>query len=181
MDDFETFKASREKMDPASRKFTERQWRKAYAAYRRSRKRVGEGTQEQTGESSKRRRSSNKGSSQTSPSRRERRSHAQGGPYPTLHLREEVRQNSAYGDLRTIVDVLAWVTIGLVVLGAGVKLAYYTDGAIALGAVLNAAAKVVGIAVLRLLAHAIVDIPDIAIQKKLFKQKGARGQTADHD
>jgi hypothetical protein len=60
-------------------------------------------------------------------------------------------------------------------------LAYYTDGAIALGAVLNAAAKVVGIAVLRLLAHAIVDIPDIAIQKKLFKQKGARGQTADHD
>ena len=37
MRSFESFKASREKMDPSARKMTDYQWRQAYAAYRRVR------------------------------------------------------------------------------------------------------------------------------------------------
>jgi len=160
MDDFETFKASREKIDPSCRKFSDRQWRKAYAAYRRARERVGDGAHAKSGESSKRRRSPGRESS----------SHHNYAQNPAIHFRNQVRQNSAYSDLRMILDILAWVMIGLIVLGGGIKLAYYTDGSIALAALLDAAVKVIVVAVLRLLAHAIVDIPDIAIYKQLSKQ-----------
>ncbi|GEM_PF-4388531 len=40
MKDFETFKATREKMDPSTRKNSKYQWEKAYEAYRSSRERV---------------------------------------------------------------------------------------------------------------------------------------------
>jgi len=164
MDDFDTFKASREKIDPSCRKFSEHQWQKAYAAYCSSRERVSEKNSKKSGGGSRRRDRSEKGSS----------AHAvYASSSPAENLRNEVRQNSAYRDLRMILDLLAWVAIAVVVLAGGVKLAYYTDGSIALVAVLNAAVKVIAIVALRLLLHVVIDIPDIALHGRLFKRTDA--------
>lgn len=164
MDDFETFKASREKIDPSTKKFTERQWQKAYAAYCSARERVNEGGHSKSSNNSKRRRRSTKaGATQ--------HTYSHG---PLAQLRNEVRQNSAYNDLRMVLDLLAWIAIGLVVFAAGVKLAYYTDGSAAVIAVLNAAVRVVAIVALRFLAHVIIDIPDIALHKRLPDQDEAQ-------
>ena len=43
MEDFESFKASRVKMDPSSRQMTDYQWKQSYAAYQTARERVGAG------------------------------------------------------------------------------------------------------------------------------------------
>lgn len=159
MDDFDTFKGKREKMDPSSRKFSDRQWRKAYAAYQRSRKRVNEVKSSEKSEDAPKRR---KSSAKRGASRRG------AGHSPLSGLRREVRENSAYGDLRLVVDVLAWVAIGLFVLTGAVKLIYYTNSNAALVAVLVAASQVVGVVFLRLLVHVIIDIPDIALFDRIF-------------
>ena len=44
MEDFESFKASRVKMDPSSRQMTDHQWKQSYAAYQSARERVGAGS-----------------------------------------------------------------------------------------------------------------------------------------
>ena len=41
MEDFESFKASRMKMDPSSRQMTDHQWKQSYAANQSARERVG--------------------------------------------------------------------------------------------------------------------------------------------
>lgn len=171
MDDFDTFKASREKIDPSSRKFSERQWQKAYSAYRSSRERVKEGGASQSGHAPERHRSSSRGGSTY-------RSSAQN---PTAILRSEVRSNSAYSDLRLIVDLLAWIAIGLLVLTGGVKLFYYTNAPVALAAVLDVVTMVVGVVVLRLLAQVVIDIPDIALLKKLSKEIKVAKEDASSD
>ncbi|PXA04756.1 hypothetical protein DDZ13_06190 [Coraliomargarita sinensis] len=168
MDDFDTFKASREKIDPTSRKFSKRQWQKAYAAYRSSRERVVEKSSAKSSDSSKRHRSRGKS----------RSSHHASSHNPVLNLRNEVRQNSAYGDLRLMVDLLAWVAIAVVVLVGGVKLTLLTDG-IALVALLNTSAKVIAIVVLRLLGHVVIDIPDIALYSRVQKDAKAASEAAD--
>jgi hypothetical protein len=164
MDDFDTFKASREKIDPSARKFSKRQWDKAYAAYRSSRERVMEGKSDQSdqsdnGHSSKRRRSSSRGSSTYRSS---------GQSFPA-NLRSEVRHKSAYSDLRMMVDLLAWIAIALVVLVGALKLVYYTNVSVALVAILEAVIMVIAVVALRLLAHVVIDVPDIALQKGLSK------------
>jgi len=167
MDDFDTFKASREKIDPSARKFSKRQWDKAYAAYRSSRERVMEGKSDQSdqsdqsdnGHSSKRRRSSSRGSATYRSS---------GQSFPA-NLRSEVRHKSAYSDLRMMVDLLAWIAIALVVLVGALKLVYYTNVSVALVAILEAVIMVIAVVALRLLAHVVIDIPDIALQKGLSK------------
>ncbi|MGB0743395.1 MAG: hypothetical protein ACPGSB_02610 [Opitutales bacterium] len=158
MDDFETFKASREKIDPSSRKFSENQWQKAYVAYRNSRERVGDSRQSKSGEGSKHRRGSSKGKKKVSSAL-----------HPTLALRNEVRQSSAYSDLRMIVDLLAWIGVGVVVLNVAIKLVYHTDAADALASVVDAAFQVIALILLRLLAHVLVDIPDIALYECAVK------------
>lgn len=159
MDDFDTFKAKREKMDPSSRKFSDRQWRKAYAAYKRSRKRLSENSSAaKSGETPKRRRKSAK----SGPS------HGRPVHSPLGGLRDEVRENSAYRDLRLVVDILAWIAIGLFVLTGAIKLVYYTNSNAALVALLVAASQVVGVVFLRLLVHVIIDIPDIALYDRIY-------------
>jgi hypothetical protein len=165
MDDFDTFKATREKMDPSSRKFSESQWQKAYAAYCSSRERVSEGRKSKSSEGSKRRRSS-KGKSR----------HSSLSQNPIIILRSEVRQNSAYSDLRMVLDLLSWIAIGVVVLAAAMKLVYYTDTTVALASLMDAAFKVIIVVALRLLAHVIVDIPDIALRKRIFKESKSQKQ-----
>lgn len=156
MDDFETFKASREKMDPTSRKFSDSQWQQAYVAYRNSRERVSEGRSSKSGEGSRRRRGSGKSSS--------RKPMLSGSP--TGSLRSEVRHSSAYADVRMIVDLLAWIAIGVLVLTAIIQMTYLTNGSIALASIMGATFKVIAVVVLRLLAHVIIDIPDIALHER---------------
>lgn len=164
MDDFETFKASREKIDPSARKFSQAQWEKAYTAYRSSRERVKEVSgSSQSGKvrkSSQRRRSSSK----------EQSSRSFTNHSPSAALRSEVRLSSAYSDLRMMIDLLAWLAIGLVVLSAVLKLLYYTNVPAALVAILQAVIVVITVVALRLLAHVIIDIPDIALFRARIEQ-----------
>lgn len=157
MDDFDTFKASRLKMDPSVRKMTEPQWQQAYAAHRSARKRA-------TGSSSH---ETSKGKSV----RRKRKSRSRGGSRlpaslraPT-HLRDEVRSSSAYGDARLLIDVMAWVAISIVLLATLVKFLYYTNSAVYLSNALGAALQIVAIVSLRITLHILIDIPDIALRE----------------
>lgn len=162
MEDFETFKASREKIDPAARKLSERKWEQAYAAYCKSRERVKEGksSQSKQGHSSLRPRSSARGHSTSRSS----------GHSPAANLRAEVRHHSAYSDLRMMVDLLAWVLIGLAVLAGALKLVYYTNVSLALVAIFEAVMMVIAVMALRLLAHVVIDIPDIALHRGLSRE-----------
>lgn len=164
MDDFETFKASRDKIDPSARKFSQAQWEKAYAAYRSSRERVKEVSG--ASQSNKARRSSQgRGSAPKEQSSRSFTNHS-----PSAALRSEVRHSSAYSDLRMMIDLLAWVAIGLVVLSGVLKLLYYTNVSAALVAILQAVLVVITVVALRLLAHVIIDIPDIALFRARMQQ-----------
>jgi hypothetical protein len=166
IDDFETFKAAREKQDPASRKMSESQWQQAYSAYVKSRERVSSGKKERGASAGHRsRRSSGSSSSSSSPESSSRPTYA----VPSTaapELRNAVRASSAYSDLRLLVNSLAWVAIGIVVLAAAVKLVYYTNVSAALVALLDAAVGVIGIVGLRLLIHVVIDIPDIALHQQ---------------
>lgn len=172
MDDFETFKASREKIDPAARKFSESQWEQAYAAYRSSRERLKDGhsTQAEPGQSS-RRRSSLKG----------RSGKRVAAHRVTVSWRSELRHHSAYSDLRMLVDLLAWIVIALAVLAGALKLVYYTNVSAALVAILEALMMVIAVVALRLMAHVVIDIPDIALQKgKPGSSRGSAESDANH-
>jgi len=110
MEDFETFKASRLKIDPSSREMTDHQWKQSYAANRSARERVGISSDSE-GRGNKRRKSKSVHSSDAeSLIRGSQRPSTVSGP---SNLRQVVRQQSAYADLRLIIDILAWVTIAL--------------------------------------------------------------------
>ena len=169
MDDFETFKASRVKMDPSSRKMTDHQWKQSYAAYRSARERVGAGSVSM-GKASRRRKSKSVSSSDSESSLRA----SQGPSTSDLgNLREVVRQQSAYADLRLIIDILAWVAIAVFILIAVVSMFFYTSAPVAIIALLWAGVQIIGVVVVRLLVHVLVDIPDIALyqasQKSIVK------------
>lgn len=159
MDDFETFKASREKMDPTSRKMSEHQWQQAYKAYRKARKRVS-GSSSDSGEPLKKRtrsKSKSAGSGVQSAS----------GFADSSRLRRLVRDQSAYADLRLMVDILAWVAIGVVILAGVVIIFYSTSVPVALASLLSRSVQVIGIIVARLLIQVLIDIPDIALYRML--------------
>lgn len=170
MEDFEAFKGSRLKMDPSSRKLSDQQWKQAYEAHQRARNRVsGEGS------SGKRRRPSSS------------KSHSSRGQHqPSLQselgaLRHTVRQQSAYRDLRLVVDILSWTGVVLVVLAAVVSLMYYTSTTVAIVALLEALVKVIAIVFMRLLVHVIVDIPDIALYRELKESADDSPPVLDQD
>jgi hypothetical protein len=156
MDDFESFKEARLKMDPTARKLSAAQWQRAYDAHLQAKERVGssrrEGGESDDGAGMPKRRSSRRGA----PSRRS-------GDLGSL--RQRVREQSAYSDLRLIVDVLAWIAIGVVVLTAMVPLFFNMPIPVSLVAVLNAVTGVILVIVTRLLAQMLIDIPDIALYR----------------
>jgi len=164
MDDFETFKASREKMDPSTRNFSDSQWQQAYVAYCNSRERVSGGAKRSSsGESSGRRRRRNSGAG-SKPA-----IHFSGSEESAKNLLKQVRASSAYQDLRLILDLLAWVAIGVAVLSCAVGFTYY-NVAEARGALFNTAILIIGIVGLRFLVHILIDIPDIALHEKLRRE-----------
>jgi len=169
MDDFETFKASREKMDPTSRKMSEHQWKQSYTAYRSARERVGGSGASSEGKSNKRRHSKAPSSA--------RGSHRPSSVSELGALRHAVREQSAYADLRLIVDILAWVAIAVVALAGVVTLFYYTSVPAAVVSLLGAAVQIIGVLVARLLVQVLIDIPDIALYRSLQESR-ARPQPA---
>jgi hypothetical protein len=80
-----------------------------------------------------------------------------------------VRQQSAYADLRLIIDILAWVTIALFLMIAVISMFFYTSGPVAIMALLWAGVQIIGVIVARLLVHVVLDIPDIALHQSLQK------------
>ncbi|HBR94558.1 MAG TPA: hypothetical protein DEA90_10380 [Opitutae bacterium] len=164
MDDFDSFKASREKMDPSARKMSERQWQQAYVAYRNTRERVvsaGERSSEaRSGASSKKRLRS--GSSGKSAGRG---AHQPSSASELAQLRHLVREKSAYADLRLIIDILAWVAIAVALVAGVLTLLFYTSVLTALVSVLSIAMQVICIVVVRLLVQVLIDIPDIGLYR----------------
>jgi len=168
MDDFETFKASREKMDLTSRKMTEHQWKQAYAAYCNARERVGGSSASSEGKAKKRRHSKTAAVA--------RGAHRPSSVSELGALRRRVREQSAYTDLRLIVDILAWAAIVVFVLLGMVSMFFYTSvPAAAVIALLWAVVQVIGVVLVRLLVHVLIDIPDIALYQSL-QDSAARPQ-----
>lgn len=169
MDDLEAFKESRLKMDPSSRKMSEQQWQQAYDAHLRARGRVS-GSGE--GSSRKRRRSSSKSHSS-------RGQHQPSTVGELGLLRQTVRQQSAYRDLRLVVDILAWVGVVLVSLAIVLSLMYSPTTTLALVALLEGLIKVIGIVLVRLLIHVVVDIPDIALYRECNRAQSEPASTLE--
>ena len=86
-------------------------------------------------------------------------------------LRYNVRNQSAYTDLRSIVNYVAWMAMVLVIFTTIVSLFYYTSSIASIVLVLKAILQVLGIIILRLLIHVLIDIPDIALYKALRTSK----------
>lgn len=176
MDDFETFKAAREKMDPSSRDMTDHQWRQAFDAYQRARERVGG----ESGEASRRRRrrrpSENQSTQETVRGQHRPSSLSEAG-----NLRSAIRAESAYQDLRLLIDLLSWLAIIVVVLGTVVSLFYYTSLAAVLIDVLDAAVQVIAILAFRFVIQVVVDIPDIALYRTLHPMDSSERPMADLD
>lgn len=158
MEDFERFKEVRLKMDPTARKMSAAEWKRAYETHLKAKKRASRNrwdSQEAGGHSK---------------SSRSRGSRSRGAAYgdPDLSaLRRVVRGQSAYADLRLIVDVLAWAAFAVVILSALVVLFFNSPIPVSLGALLDAVLGVVGILAARLLAQVFIDIPDIALYRTI--------------
>ena len=153
-------------MDPSSRQMTDHQWNQSYAAYQSARERVGAGSGSE-GKVNKRQKSKSTNSSDLKSSLRA--SQQLGAAYDSSNLRQVVRQQSAYSDLRLIVDILVWVSIAVFILIAVVSMFFYTSAAGAIISLLWAGVQIIGVVVARLLVHVLVDIPDIALYQSLQK------------
>ncbi len=156
MKGFDEFKASREKTDPTASKMTDHQWEQAYKAYLRSRERV-RGRSKTSG-------SSGSGGRKPPPGGAEGfHGPAQAGP--AAGLLGVIRAQTAYGQLRTLIEVLFWVAIGGSVVATAFQLMLYQSvegGAIA---VFNAVVQLAAIVILRFFLQAMVDLPDISLYR----------------
>lgn len=160
MDDFETFKSSRLKMDPSARRLSDDQWQQAFDAHIRAKQRVGSGATSGEATASKRRRRS--GSSHSQSSRTSDAGDANS-------LRYTVRQQSSYRDVRLFIDVFAWTATGIVVLSSIASMLYYTSVPAALANLLGGVLQVLLILALRLLAQVVVDIPDLTLYRMIHE------------
>lgn len=173
MEDLESFKEARLKMDPTARKLSSGQWKRAYEAHLRAKERVHSGRRESSDGAS----ASKEGRSHSGRSLRRGASGRVGGDLGSL--RRRVREQSAYEDLRLIVDILAWVAIALVVLTALVPLFFNTPIPVSLVALLNALVGVITVIVARLLVHVLIDIPDIALYRLVHAAEPESGNAGD--
>lgn len=151
MKNFEEFKASRERVDPSTKKMNDRQWEKAYAAYCSSRERVR-----------KTRAASHRRSSEESETNGDSR--AEGAlPVGPGSLRDRVRQHSAYADVRMVVNILVWVMIGAITILAVLQMATYTSPAAGGAALLSAAIRILGLLIIKFILNVVIDIPDTTL------------------
>ena len=168
MKTFEEFKASREKMDPSTRKMSEHQWAQAYAAYRSARER-SRSSSSSSGGSSRRRSSSTSGASGM---------HAPSAVSASGALRAQVRAESAYADQRLLVNVLSWVILGVIIIAALLQAMLLPVPSAVGAALLVGVVQALVVIVLRIMAHVIVDIPDVALYRaSLAPQESSEAST----
>lgn len=174
MKDFETFKQSRSKTDPSSKSLSDAQWQQAYAAYCASRERVG------------RKRGSKSEASAEAPlgrSRRSKRSRGRGETSPNRFLNprqlliERLRANSAYSELRMLVDTLALVATGLILVGLVIKFYFFTAVLGLLAALFGGFLQLIVVFALRKLAQVLVDVADLLVERKQ-REVGGSVETA---
>lgn len=149
MRSFESFKASRMKMDPSARTMSNHQWEQAYTAYKRVRGHQKKDTQESTE------------SSEVSPR------------LPLDDRLLVLRQNTAYPQARKYVDWVFFSALAYIVIVFLVTV-YQALADNYLGMLLVSLIKLVfslGLSVLlRELAHVWIDIPDIALNRVRERQ-----------
>ena len=163
MKKFEDFRRSREKMDPSTRKLSEHQWGQAYAAYCSARENSRGGRSSAAKDSSQRRRNSNHSSAAGM--------HGPSTLSASGALKAHIRAESAYADLRLIVNLLSWVILATILIVTILQgMLFPLPGATSL-ALLSGAIKALGVVVLRLVVHVIIDIPDVALYRASVAQR----------
>ena len=161
MKKFEDFRRSREKMDPSTRKLSEHQWGQAYAAYCSARENPRGGRSSTAKDGSQRRRNSSSAAGMHGPSTLS----ASGA------LKAHIRAESAYADLRLIVNLLSWVILATILIITILQgMLFPLPGATSI-ALLSGAIKALGVVVLRLVVHVIIDIPDVALYRASVAQR----------
>ena len=171
MKTFDEFKASREKMDPSTRKMSEHQWGQAYAAYCSARENSRGGRASSSKSGSSRRRSSSQSSGKGM--------HAPSTLSASGTLKARVRAETAYADLRLMVNLLSWVLIGVIVIVAILQGVLFSTPAATGVALLSGAIQAVAAVLLRLIVHVIIDIPDVALFHACEEQKATSASTND--
>lgn len=165
MKTFEEFVASREKIDPSTKSMTEHQWVQAYSAYCSSRERLREGRKKVRAKSSGSEERSKSGSRQHS-----RGVHRPSSVSDMALLKTRIREQSAYRDLRLIIDVLAWVAIAVIIvialLGIFAGFNFYSS----LSALVAGGLNVLLVFVVKFLIQVIIDIPDIALYRQVHQR-----------
>ena len=154
MKSYEAFKSSREKIDPSSRKMNEYQWQQAYTAYKSTRERVH-------GRSSKRaERAGPSGSASTRSGM-----HTPSSVTPTASLRGKVRALSAYEDVRALVNLLAWIAVGAVLVHVITQCIFFASTETWVMAAVYAVLRLLCIFFVKAMAQVLIDIPDIALYR----------------
>jgi len=159
MKSFEEFIESRKQMDPSTSKLSDHQWGQAYKAYVSSRERLRDGSSAGGADKSSqsaRRKSRRKGSSGM---------HQPSASSESTELKRKVRSESAYSDLRLIVDVLAWVAIAVIAMTALLSVMVAFDVYTALTALVLTGLYIIFVFVGKFLIQVIIDIPDIALYR----------------
>ncbi|HAV12234.1 MAG TPA: hypothetical protein DCX06_01895 [Opitutae bacterium] len=161
MKTYEEFVESREQMDPSARKMTDHQWKQAYVAYCSSRERV----RKPSSPNSKRTKAS--GAQKGSRRQHSKSIHLSGGALlpETAHLKQRVREQSAYRDLRLIIDVLAWVAIAVLIINALLKMSLMVNVYATVSVLIEGALGVLIAFSLKQLIQVLIDIPDIALYR----------------
>lgn len=137
------------RLDPMARKFSERQWKRAYAAHRKSLKRVG-----RQGEADAGAEAASKGSRRRSKGRKS----DQKERTADLSDRSTLRLHSPHRESLLVVDVLFWVALGVIALGVLVKIVYFPSASAVFSAALTAALQVLGIVYFRMLFHLVAEL-----------------------
>ena len=150
MKSFKSFKSSREKVDPLSRKMNQHQWEQAYEAYCSSRHRVSQPY-------SKDRFDTNKGNKPKSASHRPSALSSIGA------LRNEIRSISAYSEVRKIINLLCWIAIVLTSITTILKFLFYPGFDSQIIALLNGAGRVALLLLLKYISQILIDISDSSL------------------
>jgi len=135
----------------------------AYAAYCSTREKSRGGRSSVAKDGSPRRRSSNH-SSATGV-------HAPSTLSASGALKAHIRAESAYADLRLIVDLLSWVILATILIIAILEGMLFPLPAATGVALLTGAIKALAVVVLRLVVHVIIDIPDVALYRASAAQR----------
>jgi hypothetical protein len=94
-------------------------------------------------------------------------------------LKAHVRAESAYADLRLIVDLLSWVILATILIITILQAMLFSLPAATGVALLSGAIKALAVVVLRLVVHVIIDIPDVALYRASVAQRTASASTND--